>query len=180
MMILLHTLGHMGWSVAVAFAVVFVLKSYSSSSMWIWSIDYRLVMLGALLPDWLDKPLALWLAFPGRTFGHTLLFGVFLLVVSLIIYEFTGSRGFLVLSLASAGHLLMDRMWEAPQTLFWPLYGLSFGGAEHDLSPDWLRWVQTGTGRALLGGLGALVLVLFAFRLCVRGSVLKWLRTGVG
>ena len=104
MMILLHTLGHMGWSVAVAFAVVFVQKS--SSSTWIWSIDYRLVMVGALLPDLLDKPLALWLAFPGRTFGHTLLFGVLLLVVSLIILGFTGSRGFLVLSLASAGHLL--------------------------------------------------------------------------
>ncbi len=175
-------LGHMGLTVAVGLAVGFALKSSSPPSTRTWSIDYRLVMLGALLPDLLDKTLGLWLAseISGRTFGHTLLFAVLLLVFSLFILGFTGSRGLLVLSLASAGHLLMDRMWEAPQTLFWPLYGLPFGGAEHDLSPDWLRWVQTGTGRALLGGLGALVLVLFAFRLCVRGSVLKWLRTGVG
>ena len=139
-------------------------------------------MLGALLPDLLDKSLGLWLAseISGRTFGHTLLFAVLLLVFSLFILGFTGSRGLLVLSLASAGHLLMDRMWEAPQTLFWPLYGLPFGGAEHDLSPDWIRWVQTGTGKALVDGLGALVLVLFAFRLYLRGMVLKWLRTGVG
>ena len=71
-------------------------------------------------------------------------------------------------------------MWESPKTLLWPLYGIAFGHAENNLSPDWLQWLHTASGQILVDGFGALVLVFFAARLYRRQTVLRWLRTGVG
>ena len=192
-------LGHAGLTVAAAFALEYMrgrnLKflvrrkrqlgegESRVDRMRIWNIDYRLVILGSLLPDLLDRPLGHWLLPEifnpsGRLFGHTLLFLTLLVTFSLIMLRFTRSRTPLVFALASAGHLLIDRMWESPRTLLWPLYGIRFGGAEFDLSPHWLQWVQNGSGQIIIDSLATLVLVLFVARLVRRRAVLKWLRTG--
>lgn len=61
------------------------------------SIDYRLALLGSLLPDILDKPL--WLIafsdiFPsGRAYGHTFLFNMVLLFCGLILIRYK-NRGY--------------------------------------------------------------------------------------
>lgn len=153
-----------------------------------WPIDYRLVIVGSLLPDLLDKSFGL-LFLPeifnpsGRLIGHTLMFHIFLIGFSLfttLSVRFAQSPGLSLFSLASVGHLIMDRMWESPRTLYWPVYGLAFGGAEFDLSPDWLQWIQIGGASIFLDGTGALVLVLFALWICRRGAVLQWLKTGQG
>jgi hypothetical protein len=70
-------------------------------------------------------------------------------------------------------------MWESPATLFWPLYGLTYGHAEYKLSPSWLDWTQSGIGPALLDLTGALVLLIFAAVLARRKTILQWVRTGV-
>lgn len=48
-------------------------------------IDYRVVFIGALLPDMIDKPLGMILLplHNGRVFAHTLLFALMLLSLSL-------------------------------------------------------------------------------------------------
>ena len=179
--------GHAGISVAIAFALEHSLgRNLPTTDEDIglhkrngWCIDYRLVVLGSLLPDIIDKTMEIG-GLPGRGFGHTLLLGTLLILLGLTAMRSPGLRAPLVLSISFTGHLLLDRMWESPETILWPLYGLSFGGAEFDLSPPWLRWVQAGMGRLALEALGALVLVTFAVCLYRRRTILKWFKTGMG
>jgi len=149
------------------------------------NIDYRLVIVGSLLPDLIDKSLQFWFIsetfdFTGRSIAHTLVFNFILIALSLLVLPVNRALGPLIFSLSSIGHLVFDRMWESPTTLFWPLYGLSYGGVEHKLSPSWLDWTQTGTGPFILDCIGALVLLIFALVLFRRRTVLQWIRTGVG
>ena len=95
----------------------------SSSAVW---IDYRLILLGSMLPDIIDKPLGIWLLDTGRSIGHTLVFGSVLVAAGFTLYAWRCSTGLLGLSFASVIHLVLDQMWLAPRTLLWPAYGWSF------------------------------------------------------
>jgi inner membrane protein len=99
-------------------------------------LDLRILLVGSLLPDIIDKPLG-HVLFPeylssGRTFAHTLLFTVLIALGGLIIRYRTGKTWMLVLSLGSFAHLVLDEMWlpEWRTTLLWPFYGLEFPKAE--------------------------------------------------
>lgn len=78
----------------------------------------------AYLPDLVDKPL-FWLglapAHTGRIWAHTLLFSIVFCL--LCRYWLTALWPW---ALATPFHLVCDRMWESPQTLFWPLTGAGF------------------------------------------------------
>ena len=94
-------------------------------------IDYRFILLGSLLPDFIDKPLALWILLEvvnqsSRNFGHTFIFSIGLLAIGLVLLELIRSNRPLLLSLASLGHLLLDAMWHSPSVLLWPFSGWSF------------------------------------------------------
>lgn len=93
-------------------------------------IDIRILLLGALLPDIIDKPLGMGflrdILSNGRTFGHTLLFLVFITIVGLWLYRSRGQLWLLVLCFSTFVHLVSDQMWLNPRTLFWPLYGFFF------------------------------------------------------
>ncbi len=88
-------------------------------------VDFRLVMVGSLLPDIIDKPLGSY-RLPlgnGRVYAHTLLF--LLAMITLGILSFRWRKGLVVPTLAfgTLCHLLLDSMWAHPRTLFWPLLG---------------------------------------------------------
>ena len=176
---------HAGISVAIAFAlehsfgrnVLATGESIGAHKRAGWRIDYRLVILGSLLPDIIDKPLEFWLLH-SRSIGHTLLFANLLILLGLTAMGSARLRASLVLSISSAGHLLLDSMWEIPETILWPLYGLSFGAAESDDSL--LRWLQIGIGHVALEAFGALALATFAVWLYRRRTIFKWFRTGMG
>lgn len=84
-------------------------------------LDYRLLAVGALLPDALDKPLAMWVfseAKSSQLVGHALLPNLLLLGITALFWR----RGW-PYALACAGHLLVDRMWHHERTFWWPLFG---------------------------------------------------------
>jgi hypothetical protein len=86
--------------------------------------DYRIAALAALLPDLIDKPLSLLVFTDSKTSQgvmHTLLIH---LLVSLIVFVWW--RKGLVYALAFNGHLLADRIWLYPHTLFFPFLGWQF------------------------------------------------------
>lgn len=84
-------------------------------------LDYRLLAFSALLPDLIDKPLALFVftqAHTSQLMAHSFLFHGVLLVLTLLFW-----RKLLPYVLAFNGHLLADRMWNHTETFWWPLFG---------------------------------------------------------
>jgi inner membrane protein len=135
-------------------------------------IDYRVVLLGAILPDLIDKPVGR-IFFEdrfqtSRLFGHTLLFvTVLLLAIQLILRGRTARRWF-ILPIAALLHLVLDGMWNHPVTLFWPLFSTTF-------PPDpagnyWLEvllrpWKEPVEGLKELVGLAVLAYLFRGFEL---------------
>jgi hypothetical protein len=127
--------GHIGVTLGIFFVLgIFVPRLKAN-------INPKYLIIGALLPDLIDKPLgrvifATTIA-NGRIIGHTLLFS--LLIFSIGLYLFEKRRDIIILSLASGSffHLMEDQMWETPKTLFWPLFGLRFPKDYIDNSGIW-------------------------------------------
>lgn len=90
-----------------------------------------MVMIGSMLPDIIDKPLGIYIMGStfddGRIFAHTLLFTIILSLISIYFFKTKRYPWFKFLAIGSACHLVLDQMWQTPRTLFWPLYGFSFG-----------------------------------------------------
>lgn len=104
-------------------------------------IDYRVVMLGSILPDLLDKPIGrIFFARRfqnGRLFGHTLLFVVVMVLAIQLVLRGSAARRWFILPIAALLHMALDGMWAQPVTLFWPLFGARF---PPDPVPDY--WLE--------------------------------------
>lgn len=116
--------GHMGVTMGVFFGLAFFIPQLKVF------IDPAYLLIGSLLPDLIDKPLGT-VIFPssianGRMITHTLLFSVTLFLTGLYLYTKIGDIKVLTLASGSIFHLMEDRMWKSPRTLFWPLIGWRF------------------------------------------------------
>ena len=145
-------------------------------------IDYRLVAVGSLLPDFIDKPLAFMIA-PElvnqsiQNIGHSLAFGLLLLAASLTMLRLSGHQGMLVMAVSSAGHLILDGMWLLPEVFLWPIRGLAFPQGTTTLSEWWTFNVQhmPNSPVEVLGGIALLPFVIGLYR---HKSVLRFVRRG--
>jgi len=84
-------------------------------------LDYRLLAICALLPDLIDKPLAILVfteAHTSQLMTHSLLFNGALLLVTLLWW-----RPALPYVLAFNAHLVLDRMWHHTESFWWPIFG---------------------------------------------------------
>ena len=146
-------------------------------------IDYRLVLLGSMLPDIIDKPIGQYFLRDtfsnGRIFGHTLFFCLIIFLIGLYRYRRCGGTGGIVLSLCSGSHLVLDQIWHSPKTLFWPILGLAFD--KLDLS-DWMpsMWGALWNDPSVYGPeiVGLLILALFGLKLLRSRRVLDFLKRG--
>jgi membrane-bound metal-dependent hydrolase YbcI (DUF457 family) len=93
-------------------------------------VDVRLLLVGSLFPDIIDKPVGQFffrdIFSNGRIFSHTLLFVLFITLFAIYLYRSREKTWLLVLSFGTFTHLICDQMWLTPQTLLWPLYGFAF------------------------------------------------------
>jgi hypothetical protein len=114
------------------------------------ALDYRLVMLGAVLPL-VDA------AFGGPRFLHTLLLCVVALVVVMVATRRRPlrRRRWLGLPIGLFLHLVLDGTWSRKQVFWWPLFGTSFGrGQVPELAhPAGLTIVFEVIGAACLVGM---------------------------
>ncbi|MDH3426587.1 MAG: metal-dependent hydrolase [Acidimicrobiia bacterium] len=116
------------------------------------AMDTRLLLVGALLPDLIDKPIGRFFFRSnfdsGQIFGHTLLFSAALMVAVLLVTKRAGSyrRVWMPLAIGSLVHLVLDFMWTQPETFLWPALG-DFSPAEsgnltdafaHGLTDPWV------------------------------------------
>lgn len=90
------------------------------------NMDLRLLMVGALLPDLIDKPLGRVLNVggyeSGKLWGHSLVFSAVLMVVILVVTK-RGTpyrRIWFPLAVGSLFHLVLDGMWTKSETFLWP------------------------------------------------------------
>lgn len=116
--------GHLGITLGIAFLLVHLLRIESNRGL------YSFILIGALLPDLIDKPIGeIMLATSlsnGRLFAHTFLFIFLLLLVGAYIQKRSEENGGFVLCFASFIHLCEDQMWLMPATLFYPFFGFDF------------------------------------------------------
>jgi len=154
-------------------------------------IDIRLLLIGALLPDIIDKPIA-HLFFSeifdtGRIFSHTLLFLVFITLLGLYLYRSREKLWLLVLAFGTMTHLILDQMWQRSQTLLWPLLGYPFHShtGKTFYPADIVDWVPNTLENLVKDPtqyvpelMGAVILAWFAWILLRRKKVLFFIRSG--
>jgi inner membrane protein len=146
-------------------------------------IDVRILLIGALLPDIIDKPVGVYFFrdtfSSGRIFSHTLLFLVLITLGGLFLYWSRNKIWLLVLSFGTFIHLILDEMWRSPQTLLWPLYGFSFERIDltrwtwdmfHELLTNPTVWISELAG--------VVVVACFIWLLVRRGNLYAFIRYG--
>ena len=146
-------------------------------------VDIRLLVVGSLLPDIIDKPLGQ-LFFRegfqnGRIFAHTLLFLVLIAAAGYYLFRRRGQLWLITLAAGDFMHLALDEMWQVPGTLFWPLLGLHF--PRYELN-DWFG----NLFRALLSepyiyiseAVGLMIVIWFGAWLMSRKKVREFIRHG--
>ncbi len=146
-------------------------------------LDIRLLLIGSLLPDIIDKPLGQFFFREtfnnGRIFCHTLLFLILITLVGYYLYRNYRKTWLCVLSFGTFLHLILDQMWLEPKTLLWPIYGLAFDRI--DLT-DWMRNILqallTDPAVYIPETIGMIILAAFMTMLVRRKKVFLFIRSG--
>ena len=161
--------------------------SESDKPSWVESlagfIDIRLLLIGSMLPDIIDKPVG-HVFFRdtfsnGRIFSHTLLFLAVITIIGLFLYRPRQKTWLLALSFGTFVHLILDEMWRSPHTLLWPVYGFAFD--KFDLTnwaPNIRRALFTDPQIYIPELVGLAVLAWFAWSLVRRGTAFAFLKYG--
>lgn len=131
------------------------------------AVDYRLVVAGALLPDFVD------LAAGRPAHAHTLLASALGLAVVMLATRRRrrARRRLLALPIGMLVHLVLDGIWTQPEVLWWPLLGTAF--PEGGLVPS----PAVGLAQELVG-VWALGWFVWRFRLADAGRRRAFLRSG--
>jgi hypothetical protein len=148
-------------------------------------VDYRLLIVGSVIPDLIDKPIGLWLApdlVNGSTRGiaHSLAFALVLLAVLSLAFRPRFSPKTLALGLGNAGHLLLDQMWRSSSVLLWPFLGSDLPQRAGSIS----RYADSKLWDALRFYadppelIGAIVILALAVKLLRDRAVWGFLRSG--
>jgi inner membrane protein len=146
-------------------------------------IDVRLLLLGSMLPDIVDKPIGLYLFrdtfSTGRLFCHTLLFLILITIAGAYLYKVRGRFWLLVLAFGTFIHLILDQMWLSSRTFLWPFLGFAF---EREDITDWtgkmLRALYTDPSVYLPEFIGAVILVWFVLVLVRKKKLGYFLKNG--
>jgi inner membrane protein len=146
-------------------------------------VDIRVLLVGSLLPDIIDKPIGQ-VFFRGtfsngRIFAHTLLFLIVLTGIGFFLFKRYRQVWMLTLAAGTFTHLMMDRMWATPATLFWPLLGFTFPKVE---LTNWLsnlfETLLHRPGTYIPEIIGLAVLLWFGLAVVSRKKVGAFLKSG--
>ncbi|NLE89557.1 MAG: metal-dependent hydrolase [Dehalococcoidales bacterium] len=146
-------------------------------------IDYRMLLIGSMLPDIIDKPLGIYLLADeignGRIYAHTLLFLLILIAAGLLLYYYRRNTALLLLGVGTFAHLALDQIWRNPRTLFWPLFGVVF---ERHETGEWLGGLfETLTSNPSVyipEIIGTLIVAAFAWHIIRGGNLIAFIKTG--
>lgn len=151
------------WHLGIATLIVYVTLGRRR-------IDYRMILIGAVLPDIVDGLLGLFLfdGPAGRWIAHSVLAAIVVTVVIILVFKGDLRQSLFGLGVGWLLHLVADGMWQAPQTFLWPAFGGEFSRTPRepyswDLFLDPIAHLTTWG--AELVGLAILAWFWVAFRL---------------
>jgi inner membrane protein len=145
-------------------------------------LDIRLLIIGSLMPDIIDKPLAFFGFGGGRSITHTLL--VFLIVSSIALYFYLKQKRtwLLAIAIGMVTHLVLDLIWEAPRVLFWPLFGWAFPAPAHSLGLSqiaiWWNTLLTDPGSDITEAIGLLIILVLTWIILNQKNLKSFLLKG--
>ena len=150
------------WFIGVSFA--FVWAVFRSPAL-----DYRLVMLGSVLP--IGE-----IVLGGPRVLHTLVATVALLILVMLATQKRRllRRRIISLPIGMLMHLILDGIWTRADVFWWPFFGWSFG--EGGL-PEFERPIGVGLLLEAIG-IGCLVWCWHTFKLSDAANRNRFLRTG--
>ena len=160
-------------------------KEDNPSTPFAWDIDFRIVIIAAMLPDIIDKLVGM-LFFKeefsnGRIFTHSMLIvGIISICLFIVgkakLWSYLKTFGYI---LALWFHLLLDRMWEEPKTLFWPFLGTDFPRVDVEFS-DYFTFLFSKPAVFIGETIGALIIVILIYRhrLYTKSNLMNFLKDG--
>ncbi len=146
-------------------------------------LDIRWLLVGALLPDIIDKPLGQFILYgyigTGRAYAHTLVFLAFITVLGLVVrFGFHRTWG-LALAFGTLAHHILDYLWVSPEVWYWPFYGWHFVPIDvYNWWPEILRTLVTTPLVFIPELIGLAILGWFGIRLLQRNKVGAFLLRG--
>lgn len=146
-------------------------------------IDYRFILIGAIAPDLVDGLLRHLLDYEGSGRGVAHSLASFLVVAVAVVLLLRGERRLSVFGLAVGWltHIVLDGMWQAPETFLWPAFGMTFDaapGEPYALSLLMRPWDHPLTWGGELVGLAALAWFWVAHSLGTEGRLKLFLQDG--
>ena len=146
-------------------------------------LDIRLLLIGSILPDILDKPLGLLFLrdtlSSGRIYSHTLLFLALITLAGLALYRLRHRTWLLVLASGTLTHLVLDQIWTTPKTMLWPFLGTEF---DRIIVSGWMKNIletlRTHPEIYIPEAVGFVVLVWFGLLLIFKKQVVSFIRYG--
>lgn len=171
--------GHTGITLGVTLVMG---SSPSKISALFKRLDLRLLLLGSLLPDIIDKPLGHFFFREtlnnGRLFSHSLLFLFALSVAGYMLFR-RGHVWLVTLATGNFWHLAFDQIWLSPRTLLWPFLGMIFEKPGIDnLLAHWLYELISNPQVYIPEIIGALALASFGLRLLRHRSLISFVKSG--
>ncbi len=136
-------------------------------------VDVRLLMLGALLPDIIDKPLGHMIMSEdnGRIIAHTMIFATLILIAGII------WRPGLSISLGVSFHHILDGIFLDRETALWPLFG-PFESYDFRVS----QWFDALLEPYVIGEelIGLMILIFFIYTngLYRKDRIVRFIRNG--
>lgn len=92
-------------------------------------IDYRIVMVGSLLPDIIDKPLVQIIYglqnHHGHFIAHSFIFSVLMIALGITVFHMKNNKVILILGICSLIHQIFDKMMLLPNVFFLPNINLN-------------------------------------------------------
>jgi inner membrane protein len=145
--------------------------------------DMRLLVIGSLLPDLIDKPVGQYLFKStfnnGRIFSHSLLFLIVLSAAGWLLYKRKRETALLTLGAGTFTHLVLDQMWGIPQTLFWPTMGWAFPKVNlENYASGLLKAMYTTPDVYIPEIIGFIIVAWYAAEVIRRKQFWSFLKTG--
>lgn len=148
-------------------------------------MDLRFLALGAVLPDLIDLPIgiAMWSTLSNvRLAAHSMLFAAAILVAVLIATRRgVWRKRLILLAVGALLHLVLDAMWQSPDTLWWPFFGSGLAATEFATYGDYVTNLVSNPIMWLGEAAGASYVVYLFMRsgLRDRSARSSFLRTGI-